>query len=331
MKRRAFIALLGGTAAWPLVARPHVARAQQAPLPVIGLLGISSRDTFASRLTAFHKGLGETGYVEHRNVAIDYRWADDQPDRLPALAADLIQRRVAVIATTGGTASALAAQAATSTVPIVFATAADPVDLGLVASFNRPGGNLTGVSFLISTVAPKQFEALHETVPNAGTIGVLVNPTNANAKFEIARVQAAADAVGRKLHIVHAANGSDLETAFATLLQQRVGAFMVAPDVFFFGQRNHIVSWAARHGVPGIYPSREFPEAGGLMSYGTSVDDAYRQEGVYVGRILKGEKPADLPVQQVVKVELVINLKTAKVIGVTIPLPLSGRADEVIE
>jgi putative ABC transport system substrate-binding protein len=327
MRRREFITLLGGAAAaWPLAAH-----GQQTAMPVIGFLGISSPHIFMPRLAAFRQGLNEMGYVEGQNTTIEYRWANDQPDRLAELAVDLVRRNVSVIATTGGTASVLAAKAATSAIPIVFATGTDPIELGLVTSFNRPGGNITGVSFLTITVVAKQFEVLHEIVPNAGVVGLLVNPTNATTADIIGKVQAAANALGQRLFVVNAAAERDLEATFATFVQQRVGALMVSPDVFFFGQRDRIVAFAARHAMPAIYASREFPAAGGLMSYGTDIDDAYRQEGVYVGRILKGEKPADLPVQQSVKVALVINFKTARTLGITIPLPLSGRADEVIE
>jgi putative ABC transport system substrate-binding protein len=325
MRRREFITLLGATATWPFSAR-----AQQT-MPVIGFLGVSSPDSYAPRLVAFHQGLNESGYVEGQNAIIEYRWANDRYDQLSELAVDLVRRKVTVIAIGGGGAAAFAAKAATSTIPIVFATGGDPIELGLVASLTRPAGNITGVSFLTSTLVAKQFEVLHEIVPNAGVVGILVNPANPLAKIEIRNVQAAADSLGQKLLVVEVAAESELERAFTTFVQQRVGALLVLPDVVFYGRRNPIVAAAARHLIPAIYPSREFAAAGGLVSYGTSIDDAYRLVGVYVGRILKGEKPADLPVQQSVKVELVINFKTARMLGISIPLPLSGRADEVIE
>jgi putative ABC transport system substrate-binding protein len=327
MRRREFITLLGGAAVWPLAAR-----AQQTAMPVIGFLGLSSPDAFSGRLAAFKNGLAAAGFSENRNVEVIYRWAHDEADRLPRLAADLVNRNVNVIATTGGPASAFAAKTATSSIPIVFATpGSDPIELGLVASMNRPGGNITGVGFLVSTISGKQLELLHETVPNAKSVGLLVNPANPNTQNYVRNVQIAADALGREVLVLRAATETELTKALETLAEQRVGAFIAVLDVFFFRQREQIVSWAARHAVPGMYASRDFPEIGGLMSYGSSLDDAHRQEGVYVGRVLKGEKPGDLPVQQAVKIELVLNLRTAKALGLTIPLPLSGRADEVIE
>ena len=327
MRRREFVSLFGGAAAWPLAAH-----AQQPAMPVIGFLGLSSPDAFSARLAAFKNGLAEAGFSENRNVEVIYRWAHDEADILPRLAADLVNRNVNVIATTGGPAPAFAAKTATSSIPIVFATpGSDPIELGLVASMNRPGGNITGVGFLVSTISGKQLELLHETVPNAKSVGLLVNPANPNTQNYVRNVQIAADALGREVLVLHAATETELTQALETLAEQRVGAFIAVLDVFFFRQREQIVSWAARHAVPGMYASRDFPEIGGLMSYGGSLDDAHRQEGVYVGRVLKGEKPGDLPVQQAVKIELVLNLRTAKALGLTIPLPLSGRADEVIE
>src|SRR5262245_24945173 len=326
LKRREFIALLSGAAAWPLVAR-----AQRSITPVIGYLGALSPATYAPRLAAFHKGLGETGQVEGRDFAVEYRWADGQYDRLPALAADLVRRQVTVIAAMGGDAPAHAARAATSTIPVVFAVTADPVKGGLVASLNRPGGNLTGVNFLLNMIPAKQFEVLHETVPNADVIGFLVNPRGPEAGSAINEVRAAAQALGPQLVVAEASNERGIDTAFSKLAQQRVGAMLVGNDVFFYSRREQIVAAAARHAIPAIYNVREYAQAGGLMSYGTSVDDAQRLAGVYVGRILQGAKPADLPVQQAVKVELVLNLKTAKTLGITFPLPLSGLADEIIE
>jgi len=318
--------LIGAAAAWPLPAR-----AQQPAMPLVGYLGGLSPVTFAPRLAAFRKGLAETGYIEGQNVAIEYRWAEGQYDRLPALAADLVRRQVAVIAAMGGDAPALAAKAASTTIPIVFAVAADPVKAGLVSGLNRPGGNLTGVNFLLNMIAAKLFEVLNETVPKATTIGFLVNPSGPEAESAISEVSLASQALGLELFVVKASSENKIDAAFATLAQERVGALLVGNDVFFYSRREQIVALAARHAMPAIYNVREFAQAGGLMSYGTSVDDAQRQAGVYVGRVLQGAKPADLPVQQAVKVELIINLITAKVLGITLPPTLLARADEVIE
>jgi putative ABC transport system substrate-binding protein len=327
VRRREFITLLGGATA----ALPLTARAQQSAMPVIGYLSSLSPDTYAPRLAAFRKGLAESGYVEGRSIAIEYRWAEGQYHRLPALAADLARREVAVIAAMGGDTSALAAKAATATIPIVFAVTADPVKSGLVSSLNRPGGNVTGVNFLLSMMTAKLFEVLQEVVPNAAAIGFLVNPRGANAEPDISEVRVAAHGLGRRLFVASASSEPEIDAAFATLVQERVGALLVGNDVFFYSQRGRIVALAARHAIPAMYNVREYPDAGGLMSYGTSVDDAQRLAGVYVGRILKGAKPADLPVVQSTKVEFVVNLKTAKMLGLTFPLPLIGRADEVIE
>ena len=318
--------LIGAAAAWPLPAR-----AQQPAMPLVGYLGGLSPVTFAPRLAAFRKGLAETGYIEGQNVAIEYRWAEGQYDRLPALAADLVRRQVAVIAAMGGDAPALAAKAASTTIPIVFAVAADPVKAGLVSGLNRPGGNLTGVNFLLNMIAAKLFEVLNETVPKATTIGFLVNPSGPEAESAISEVSLASQALGLELFVVKASSENKIDAAFATLAQERVGALLVGNDVFFYSRREQIVALAARHAMPAIYNVREFAQAGGLMSYGTSVDDAQRQAGVYVGRILQGSKPGDLPIQQAVKVELALNLKTAKSLGITIPTSLLLRADEVIE
>jgi putative ABC transport system substrate-binding protein len=327
MKRREFITLIGGAAAvWPFAAR-----AQQPAMPVVGFLGGASPESDAFRVAAIRQGLKETGYVEARNMAFDYRWAEDHNERLPALAADLVRRKVAVIVSMGGNASAVAAKPATATIPIVFAIGGDPIKLGLVASLNRPGGNMTGVSFLNNTLVAKQFEILHETVPKTALIGYLVNQTSPNADADTKNVQAAAELLGQKLLVLHASTDSELEAAFVTLVQQRAGALMVGPDAFFTNRRDKLVELTARQKVPAIHFFRLFTAAGGLMSYGTSLTEPYRLVGVYAGRILNGEKPADLPVQQSTKVELVINLKTAKALGLTVPPQIVARADEVIE
>jgi putative ABC transport system substrate-binding protein len=325
MRRREFITLLGGAAAWPAVAR-----AQQ-PMPVIGYLGAQSPAAFASRVIAFRQGLGETGYAEGRNVAIEFRWAEGQHDRLSALAADLVSRQVAVIVAPGGAPAALAAKSATTTIPIVFEMGADPIAIGLVGSLNRPGGNITGVSSLNVEVTPKRLEILHELVPTAAVLAVLVNPTSPTADSQLRNLQAAARALGLQLHVLHASAERDFDTVFATLLQLRAGGLVVASDTFFATHSEQLAALTVRHAVPTIHQSRDFSTAGGLMSYGGSFVESHRQAGVYTARVIKGDKPADLPVQQVTKVELFINLKTAKALGVTVPLPLLGRADEVIE
>jgi putative ABC transport system substrate-binding protein len=306
-------------------------RAQQPALPVVGFLGGGSPESDAFRMGGIRKGLNESGYVEGRNVAFEYRGAEDHNERLPALAADLVRREVAVIVSMSGNTSAVAAKSATATIPIVFAIGGDPIKLGLVASLNRPGGNITGVSFLTNTLVAKQFEVLHETVPKTALIGFLVNPTNQNAELDTKNVLAAAESVGQEMAIVQARTDSELEAALATLVQQHAGAFVVEADPFFVNRSDKLVELAARQKVPAIYFLREFAAAGGLMSYGTSITEALHIVGLYAGRVLRGEKPADLPVQQSTKVELVINLKTAKALSLTIPLSLLGRADEVIE
>jgi putative ABC transport system substrate-binding protein len=325
--RREFITLLGGAAAaWPLTAA-----AQQSTMPTIGFLSSQTSSGYAPFVAAFHQGLKETGYVEGQNVAIEYRWAEGRIDRLPALAADLVQRRVAVIAATTAPA-VLAAKAATATIPVVFETAGDPIQLGLVASLNRPGGNITGVANLNLGIVPKRLELLRELVPAASVVGLLINPDNPAVAEPVARVsQAAARTLGLNLHVLNARSEGDFEQVFASLMQLRAGGLVIGPDAFFTARSRQLAALALRHTVPTIFQHREFVAAGGLVSYGGLTSDAYRLTGVYTGRVLKGEKPADLPVQQATKVELYINLRTANTLGITIPLPLSGRADELIE
>jgi putative tryptophan/tyrosine transport system substrate-binding protein len=326
MRRRDFVSLIGGAAAWPLAAR-----AQQPAMPMVGFLNSESPDLFAYLVRAFREGLNQSGYVEGSNVAIEYRWADGQYDRLPALVADLIQRQVTVIAA-NSPAPVMAAKAATTTIPIVFATGYDPVAAGLVASLARPGGNLTGVTSLTAEVGPKRVELLHELVPTATSIALLVNPAAGPIRETISTdLQAAARKLGLQFHVLHASAVRDFDPVFATLAQLRPGGLVIGSDPFFNSQSEQLAALAIRHAVPAIYQYREFAAAGGLMSYGGSLTDMYRQVGVHTGRILKGEKPADLPVQQTTKVELIINLKTAKALGLEVPRTLIARADEVIE
>jgi putative tryptophan/tyrosine transport system substrate-binding protein len=327
MNRREFIALVGGAAtAWPLAAR-----AQKSAIPVIGFLGGGSPDLWADRLRAFRQGLSETGYVEGNNVAIEYRWAQGQYDRLPALAADLVRNRITVMATPDAPAT-LAAKAVTTTIPIVFFTAADPVAVGFVANLARPGGNLTGVTILGVELGSKRLELLHELVPTATTIALLVNPTNPALSEPITRgLQAAARALGLELPVLEASTERDFDAAFATLIQLRAGGLVIGPDALFGIRSERLAALALRHAVPTIFQFHAFTAAGGLMSYGSSDTDAYRLTGIYTGRILKGETPAELPVQQSTKIELIINLKTARALGLTVPASLLGRADEVIE
>jgi putative tryptophan/tyrosine transport system substrate-binding protein len=317
--------LIGGAAAaWPLAAR-----AQQQMVPMIGYLSAGSPEVFATRLRAFRQGLNELGYVEGRNVAIEYRWAGEQYDRLPAMAADLVRRQVAVIAADGSAIPQ--AKVATSTIPIVFWTAVDPVASGFAASLSRPGGNLTGATSLGAEVGPKRLGLLREIVPTAAIAAVLVNPTNPLAEALSRNLQAAARTLGLQLHVLHASSERDFDAVFEALVALRAGGLVITPDLFFVSRTEQLAALALRHAVPAIYQYRKFAAAGGLMSYGGSIIDATRIAGVYAGRILKGEKPADLPVQQSTKIELIINLKTAKALGLTMPFSLRGRADEVIE
>jgi putative ABC transport system substrate-binding protein len=326
MQRRQFITLIGGASAWPLATR-----AQQKTLPVVGFLYGGSADDKTFDAAAFRKGLSETGHFEGRNVAIDYRWAEGQYDRLPALMADLAGRQAAVIFT-ASTPATLAAKAATAIIPIVFVVAGDPVEMGLVASLNRPGGNLTGVTNLAAEVGPKRLELLHELVPTAINIAVLVNPASAaQAEPQSRALQAAAPKLGLQLHFFPASTEREIDAAFAALAQQRAGGLVIAPDTFFNTRREQLAALALRYALPTIYQFRDFAAAGGLMSYGTNRAEVFYLSGVSIGRVLNGERPADLPVQQATKVELIINLKTAKALGLTVPPSTLGRADEVIE
>jgi ABC-type uncharacterized transport system substrate-binding protein len=327
IRRRDFVTLLGGAAvAWPVAAR-----AQQPAMPVIGYLESRSPDGMTDRLRAFRQGLKDTGYVEGENVRIEYRWAENQLDRLPMLAAELVRQRVSVIATTGGPEVALAAKAATMTIPIVFGITEDPVPYGLVASHSRPGGNATGVNFLITELGSKQLGLLHELIPAAARVGLLVNPKSLLTERTMRDVTTASSAIGLQVDVVQASDSREIESVFKTLVHNKADALLVGPDAFFVSRRLQLAILAARHALPAVYNVREYAEAGGLMSYGTNVRDAYREIGVYVGRILKGATPADLPVVQSSKFELVINLPAARALGIEVPPNLLARADEVIE
>jgi putative ABC transport system substrate-binding protein len=324
MRRREFIAGLGA------VASPLAARAQQPAVPVVGYLSAGSPDVFAERLRAFRQSLQEAGFVEGRNVAIEYRWAGDDLDRLPTLAADLAHRTVTVIAAFGGINGSLAAKTATTTIPIVFGTGEDPIAAGLVASLSRPGGNLTGAVTLGVEVSPKRLQLMHEIVPT-GTVGVLVNPTRPRADRIEANMRSAARSLGRRIHVLSASNEREIDVAFANLAQLRIGSLVIANDAYFNTRAKQFGEATSRYGVPTIYQFREFVAAGGLMSYGSAITDTYRIVAAYVGRILKGDNPADLPVQQATRIELLLNMTTAKGLGLSFPLTLLGSADEVIE
>jgi putative ABC transport system substrate-binding protein len=327
MRRRDFMAIAGGAVAWPLAAR-----AQQTAMPVIGFLHSASAATFADLVAAFRKGLSETGYVEGQNVTIEYRWGEGHNERLPALAVELVRRRVDVIATPVSTAATFAARGATATIPIVFVIGADPVKIGLVASLNRPGGNATGISDLGAELGAKRLALLRELLPGAARIAALVNPDNPYITQPfVTELQTAASAIGQKIEVVTASTNQEIDAAFAALVKMRADAFMISPEALFITRRVQILTLAARHALPALYHRREFAEAGGLMSYGSNLADQFRQTGVYVGRILKGEKPAEMPVQLPTKFEFVINLQTAKTLGIEIPTNLLARADEVIE
>jgi putative tryptophan/tyrosine transport system substrate-binding protein len=325
--RRELLAALGGAAAaWPLAVR-----AQQGKMPVIGILASVSPAPYAPFIAAIKEGLRQTGYVEGRNVAIEYRWAEGQYDRLPQLASELVESGVAVMILVGGGATTTAAKAATATIPIVVVMGDDPVKTGAVVALNRPGGNVTGVSLLSVAMEAKRLQLLRELAPNVSVIAIVLNPNNPQADEQLQELQDAGHALGVQVEPFKAGSPSEIDTAFLNLVERRAGALLMAADAFFNTRREQFIVLSARHALPAIFPYREFPAAGGLMSYGTSLADAYRQEGIYAGRILKGEKPAEMPVQQAVKIELVINLQTAKSLGLTIPLALLGRADEVIE
>lgn len=326
MQRRDFITLLGGAATWPLAAR-----AQQAAVPVIGYLSTGSPQSDAvTFLPAFRKGLGEIGYVEGRNVAIEYRWGEFQYERLPSMAADLVQRQVNAIAAIGGTPPALVAKAATSSIPIVFNVGIDPVQFGLVASLNRPGGNITGVAALQADLIAKRIELFHELMPKAADVALLVNPSNRYTETETQVLNDSARSLGLQLHVLRATNVAEIDVAFGTLIESR-DALLVSADIFLLSRHKQVADLAARRALPAMYPWREYVAPGGLMCYGPSLFDSFHQVGIYIGKILKGAKPVDMPVEQITKVEFVINLKTAKKLGLSFPITLLGRADEVIE
>ena len=328
MRRREFIKVIAGSAAaWPLAAP-----AQQPAIPVVGYLGSETPEKFGIRLSAFQQGLSAMGFDDGRNVKIEYRWADGQIDRFPTLAADLVRQKVSVIATPGSGVAALAAKAATTTIPVVFETGLDPIAAGLVKSLSRPEGNITGITSLNVAVAPKGLELLHELIPQANSLAVLVNPANpVNTDTNLKNLEAPARARGLQLHVLNASTERDFDAAFARLVQLHAGGLIVAPDIIFNSRAQQLAVLTLKHAVPAVHTVREFAVAGGLVSYGGDIKETHRQAGIYTGRILKGEKPADLPVQQVTKVELVINLKTAKALGLNVPNTLIGRADEVIE
>ena len=326
LKRREFITLLGGAVTWPLAAR-----AQQAAIPVIGFISGRSPTDSEALATAFRRGLTETGFIEGRNVAIEYRWAEYHNERLPAMVADLVRLKVAVIAAIGGTPTVMAAKAATATIPIVFAMGSDPVTSGVVTSLNQPGGNVTGVTFFTVPLGSKRLEFLRDFVPKATTVAVLANPESAVSRTDGANVSAAAQSVGLQAHLINASTEGQIEAAFKVTLERRIDALLVTADIFFLGQRQQLVALASRHAIPVVYALREFVVAGGLMSYGASETDAFRSAGAYVAKVLNGAKPGDLPVMLPTKFELAINLKTAKALGLTVPLIMQMTADEVIE
>ena len=329
MRRREFITLLGGAAAWPLAARAQ--QPARSPLALIGFLSSRAPNTEAHLVAAFLQGLKDLGYIDGQNVALEYRWAEGRYEQLPTLAADLVRRQVAVLVTTGGELPARAAKAATALIPIVFTTGDDPVKLGLVASLNKPGGNATGVAVFVSSLLPKRLQLLRELVPTASTVGLLINPTAPAADTQLAEVQDAARSLGVRLDVVYSSTAAEIDQAFSVLAQRRPDALMLGADPFFQVRRDQLVALAARHAIPTMYEWREFVDAGGLISYSPRRTDAYRQMGIYAGRILQGTKPSELPVVQAVKFELVINLKTAKALGLDVPPTLLARADEVIE
>jgi putative ABC transport system substrate-binding protein len=326
LRRREFIAGLGGAVVWPFAAST-----QQPGVPVVGFLHSATADSYAAATAAFRKSLSEAGYFDGQSVAIEYRWAMGQLERLPELATDLARRQVSAIFTGGGSDPCLAAKAATSKIPIVFANGTDPVEAGLVASLNRPGGNVTGITFLNNTLGPKEIEALHELVPKVAIVAVLLNPKLSTAASQLKDMQAAAQVLRLQIHVIQASTVREIDTVFASLIQAQAGGLVIGADAFFFSRRDQLVDLARRYSVPTTYPWREAVAAGGLMSYGASVTDAYRLAGTYTARILKGDTPADLPVQQSTKTEFSINLKTAKELGLVFPITLFGRADEVIE